>query len=520
MAVTNSGMTLYTNNDTQQNWVGSDGLDIQVYIQGTGAESWLIGKNTTETATLTLSAAMGTPKYFTFYMKSDWGSFYTSITASLSDGTSVNLFTVATGGKNAIPNITPEISGDFKSSVLQIDQGSVPAYVPNNHTVMEVIVDATSTGNIRAITNHWIDCMYYGTGRTIGGTTAGNLLFKESAQLDVTSNTYDGLSSVVSGVTFFQSDVLITTTSGNSYGETVVFSKALNTDNIYTLSVTGTADFQASSYAAETGATINLNTSGATSWQMLGGSLVGLGTTIFKAGQIVSGVVFTNRTSITHSASLFTGNTINTSGIMTVSATGACSGNTFNKSTGISSVLLADLSHAINNEFVSSGTGHAVELSSIGSGTMSWSNIDSGYAATNGSTGNESIFVNVASGTLTINVATGASTPTIRTAGATVNVVAGLVSFKFTVSPSIINYEYRIYSVTALGSLAGSVGLQGLESANVDNYTYSYSFTVNTPIAVQIIAQPNNDYVESTTFYTLGATDQNVTISLLKDINN
>ena len=637
MAVTNSGMTLYTDNDTQQSWTGSNGLDIEVFKQGTGSESWLIGKNATETATLTLSAAMGTPKYFTFYMKSDWGAFYTSITASLSDGTSVNLFTVATGGKNATPNLTPEISGDFKPSVMQIDQGSTPAYVPNNHTIMEVVVDASSSGNIRAITNHWIDCMYYGNGRSIGGTTAGDLLFKESAQLDVSSDTFDGLSSVVSGITFFQSDVTVTTTSGNSFGETVVFASALNTDNIYTLTITGTADFQASSYAAETGATLNLDTSTATSWQMLGGSLVGLGTTAgdllfkesaqldvssdtfdglssvvsgitffqsdvtvtttsgnsfgetvvfasalntdniytltitgtadfqassyaaetgatlnldtstatswqmlggslvglgttaFKASQVVSGAVFTDRTSITHNASLFTGNTVNTSGIMTVSATGTCTGNLFSNGTGTSSLLLADLAHAPSNTFVSDGSSHAVELTSIGGGSMVWSGDTTSYDAgatgspvTATATGNEDIYVNVASGTLTINVADGATTPSIRSAGAVVNVVAGQKTMTFTVSPSITGYEYAIYTVTAKGSLAGRVEVQHVEVHNSATFAYSYTYSAGVFLAVQLLFGDGsvNDYTESVSYYDLAASDQSISINLNADINN
>jgi len=82
------------------------------------------------------------------------------------------------------------------------------------------------------------------------------------------------------------------------------------------------------------------------------------------------------------------------------------------------------------------GDGHAVELTSLGGGSMGWNNTDSRYAATDGSTGNETIFVNVSSGVLTINVAAGASTPTIRTAGAVVTVVAGSVTTTITVLDS------------------------------------------------------------------------------------
>ena len=134
--------------------------------------------------------------------------------------------------------------------------------------------------------------------------------------------------------------------------------------------------------------------------------------------------------------------------------------------------------------------------------------------------GNEDIYISASSGTVTINVATGATTPSVRSAGAVVNVVAGQVDFTFTVNPSIINYEYRIYLVTTLGSLVGAVELQGLETATTDSYTYTYTFTAADPIAVQIIAQPNNDYEEIINYFNLSPNNQSVTINLKADINN
>lgn len=95
-----------------------------------------------------------------------------------------------------------------------------------------------------------------------------------------------------------------------------------------------------------------------------------------------------------------------------------------------------------------------------------------------------------------------------------------LNTFKFTVNPSITGYEYRIYSVTAIGSLAGAVNLQGLESATQDNYTYTYAYSTDTPIAVQLLFTGSNDYVENVSYYTLSNVNQEVTINLVKDINN
>ena len=113
---------------------------------------------------------------------------------------------------------------------------------------------------------------------------------------------------------------------------------------------------------------------------------------------------------------------------------------TFSNSTAATSLLADNMLLVTGNSFVSDGSNHAVEITSIGGGSIDWDNQLSGYVAgtaaspvTATATGNEAIYVNVATGTLTINVTTGASVPSIRSAGAIVNVVAGAVTYKITV---------------------------------------------------------------------------------------
>ena len=73
--------------------------------------------------------------------------------------------------------------------------------------------------------------------------------------------------------------------------------------------------------------------------------------------------------------------------------------------------------------FISDGTGHGLELGTNSPTTIDLNNVTfTGYAGTNGSSGNEAIWVRRSAGTVTINV-NGGTTPTIRTDGATVNVV-------------------------------------------------------------------------------------------------
>lgn len=202
---------------------------------------------------------------------------------------------------------------------------------------------------------------------------------------------------------------------------------------------------------------------------------------------------------------------------------GVFTGCVFDSPSGNVGLRVDSLGNVTDCTFNSAGTGHGVDLGTVSADiSMSWDNHESGY--TTSSSGNETILVSVDSGvTLTINVQSGASTPSVYNTGlGTVNVVSGLVSFKFTVNPSITGYEYRLYSVTAIGSLAGAVELQGLESATLDTYTYTYTYTADQPIAVQLLFGDGsvNDYEEVVAFYTLGVSDQNVIINLDTDYNN
>lgn len=77
-----------------------------------------------------------------------------------------------------------------------------------------------------------------------------------------------------------------------------------------------------------------------------------------------------------------------------------------------------------NSSFAkTAGTSHALEIGGTAADITLSGLTFTGYAGTDGSTGNEAIFVNIASGSMTINIAGGGSTPSIRTAGATVTVV-------------------------------------------------------------------------------------------------
>ena len=192
---------------------------------------------------------------------------------------------------------------------------------------------------------------------------------------------------------------------------------------------------------------------------------------------VIVGCVFQNiATSNLHSSVV----AINSSWILsdTVTANQATFTNcTWTTSTGASSVIVDDLNDISGCTFSSDGSNHAVELTSVGTGSMNWDSTLTNYVAgttgspaSTSSTGNEAIFVNVATGTLTINVASGATVPSIRTAGATVNVVAGQVTFTITVKDIDTNAvvpDARVYIVAdAGGNLAQGTVL--IDKVNTD----------------------------------------------------
>ena len=125
-----------------------------------------------------------------------------------------------------------------------------------------------------------------------------------------------------------------------------------------------------------------------------------------------------------------------------------------NRTSGVNSIVTPSLSYTANASFTSSGSNHAVDLTTIDGGSASWtcetSGFDVGVAGspvTPTATGNEDIYVTASTGTVTINVAAGATTPSIRSAGAIVNVVASftltLTNIPTGVNVTIVNSTTR-----------------------------------------------------------------------------
>ena len=322
MAVSNSGMTLYADHDSQESWVGTDDLDdYNMSIQGTNSESWIVSKNATETGTMTKAANMGTSKYFTMWMKSDLANYYTSIKAEIeSTASNFESFTIA-------DSTDREVTGEFHASCLQFGEGTLTGTL--NRTAVatfRAIVNNSVSGNIRSVTNNWIDAMHYGNGRIIAGTTASDELFLESHISDtVTNDEYDGCSELFPSGLAFQTDVTINTTTGNSYGEIISFVSALNTNGVYKVDVTGTSVFKGTFLIGQAGAIIGFDSSGATAFSWTAGGITNGDAVAFTSGQTVSGVVLTackeiDTNGANLSSSTITGTTETTTGSLIINS--------------------------------------------------------------------------------------------------------------------------------------------------------------------------------------------------------
>lgn len=192
---------------------------------------------------------------------------------------------------------------------------------------------------------------------------------------------------------------------------------------------------------------------------------------------------------------------------------------------------LADLT---GNTFVSDGTGHAVNIGTVASSTtVTWDNALSGYVAgttgdpvTTGTSGNEAILCNVASGQkLTINVASGASIPSVKNDGSgTVAVVAGQVTLTVTVKDVTTGsavQDARVYVTAAAGGsmTPGDVIIDKVLTNASGHVSDTRSYSGNQPITGRVRkGSASNYYKEAPIAGTVSsASGLDLTIQMIPD---
>jgi len=137
-------------------------------------------------------------------------------------------------------------------------------------------------------------------------------------------------------------------------------------------------------------------------------------------------------------------------------------------SVGASATSLAQVASVSSCSFNSDGTGHAIEVGGSAADITLSGNVFTGYAGTDGSTGNEAIYVNIASGIVNITIGGTGNTPSIRTAGATVNVISG-ATVTFTGLPSGTDIVILTAGTTTI--------LQQVDQNSGSSFAWGYSGT-------------------------------------------
>lgn len=195
-------------------------------------------------------------------------------------------------------------------------------------------------------------------------------------------------------------------------------------------------------------ATVNLNTC----------TFTDMDTFVFQSGATVSNTTFRRCGQVTLGGAAITG----------------CR---FENSTAATSLLAGSAISTVSNcTFISDGSNHAIQITAAGAYTFN--NLTfSGYAASDGSTGNETVFVNVAGGSVTINTD---SVISYRTAGATVTVVVGQKTL--TITGVVSGSDVVILTAGTTTQLAANDGATNA----VTSFQYSYSYSVGTYVDIAV----------------------------------
>jgi hypothetical protein len=170
-------------------------------------------------------------------------------------------------------------------------------------------------------------------------------------------------------------------------------------------------------------------------------------------------------------ATSFSGN-----GLITIGTT-EFKNNSISGSTATSATLISTTTNVSDLAFTSVGTGHAITIATPG--TYTFSNFTYiGYAAINGSTGNES-FYNNSGGLVTINVV-GGSSPTVRNGVGASTVINNNINITATNLKE--NTEVRVYLTSTLDSTPPygiPTEIAGIENATAGTFNFrTFTFTV------------------------------------------
>jgi len=493
-------MTLYTNNDSEGGWSGTDGPDTYfVLIQGSNSESWVVAKNASETGTLTKTVVniSGTGNHFNVWMKSDLEYYYTDIRVRIqSTAGNYREYIVTTSSARYV-------TGEFHCMALDINNGGTPTGTLNTSSVptIVVIVDNTSSGNIRSVTNNWIDAMYWGRGLTFDGSSTASIMFAEAAAIDELVANKFGVMTVINEQIFVQGDIVFddngSANTQASDGENVVFTYKPNATNTYRLILIGsnnTVTFTNTNISATGTARFLFDASGTiSSFDIVGGGLKKASSVLLKSGQTVTASNFTECGAVdTNGATLNGCNFIST--IETV--TGALLVNSDIEGEACSNLSFTDF-----------GSNYAVY---VAASVTEFDMISWNFDNNNGAGGNYALYWAGTSGTLTINAQDGTNLTTAGCTAASGGSVVVISPVVFTVTGLVAGTEVRLIKVSDKSEIDGVESTVGT--------TYVYNYTYSGDISAHLVVL-HLDYTYQRIAVILGNTNQTIPIQLGTDRN-
>jgi len=509
---TNKQMQLVHSCDSLTNITGSiDGLEGFGYnIQGTNSVTIAIRKN--EVIPVTITQESGNT--ITVPTGSQVIAWAASSVATIADAQTMTIN--GSTSSSAALDVKSIMIGYFKPF----------AFNYNNYgtTLTSVVWTWDSSGaNIRTANNIWMDAIYIGNGVDLSGTTVSDSLFLEGQTYDETSNTYNGVLISQEGIVFSQGDIFISTTTGNSFNETLVFYETLYGNNTYTLNGTGTASLANTSISVSGTITLNVDFSAMTSFSMIGGTLSGFNSLSVASGQTFNRVVCTDGNTITMGAAT-SRSVFDQCGQITLN--GTFSNVTVSDSTvssGVAAVVCDSINDITGGSIdTTTGNGHAIELTTAhtGSFTTSTSGYDSGVTGSPitpteagvNATGNETILISASSGTFNIAVGSGLTVPSVAIANGSTAVV-NVTDFQptLTLTGLIPNSEVRIYNAGTTTEFD-----PGIENSGT-SYSLQYSYLPNTLVDIVVHNVSYKHYrVED---FLLSAQDASLPIAQIFDRN-
>jgi hypothetical protein len=415
----------------------------------------------------------------------------------ISDGTNTAYWTIQNPG---------DYAGGWSQAVIYTGNTPTSGTKPTGNSTRVGMRFTTATKPRNVPANAWFDAWYYGDGYTVtGGTSGDEIDWAHIAALDKTQ-AY-GVTSLIDGVYFLAGEITIgagaTTTYFKEEAQICVFKDLPVLSTLYQLIYEGSGCNVDLSGGVITVAgttfkfTLDASEANLNAFTITGKQISKAFNITFQSGQTVNNSVFDGLTGqIDTGGATFENNTIS------------------NGTSSVGTLLFpADSGDVSGLSFINCDNG--VEYGSTSDSTspvfddLTFDDVSGNYDVNNTS-----------GASVTISLNNGSNANSYNPAGDTVTFAGTSRNFKFTVNPSITGYEWRLYTVTALGSMVGATEIDGEEDATADNQTYTYTYSANQNVALQIISQPDEDYEESITYYVLADGDQDINIILVKDNNN